>query len=148
MEISGTGGAEDRIAALEKRIRGMDALVKGLLDELLDFKAIAMTMSRRAGDSCPPDLSSLVMESDTISPSITAPLDERTTIQVNSIHPPDVPVAPKEPAMVRIMQADGTMKMEPRYGDKTSTDSSRGFRRAGKSTAGKSTQNSLISAAE
>jgi hypothetical protein len=24
---------------------------------------------------------------------------------------------PAEPAMVRIMQADGTMKMEPRYGD-------------------------------
>ena len=50
MEISGTGVSEDRIAALEKRLREMDALVKGLLDELLDFRAVAMTLSRQAAE--------------------------------------------------------------------------------------------------
>ena len=148
MESSGTGEVEDRIAALEKRLRGMDSLVKGLLDELLDFKAIAMTMSPQTGEFPPQELYQGSMVSGTTSPCFVSPGEDSAAARVNGVPRPDIPVAPGEPAMVRIMQADGTMKMEPRYGDKTSTDSTRGYRYARKGTAGRSIQNPLISAVE
>jgi uncharacterized coiled-coil protein SlyX len=47
METSGTGVSEDRIASLEKKVRDMEALVKGLTQELLDLKSIAMKMSKQ-----------------------------------------------------------------------------------------------------
>ena len=48
MEISGTGAAtEERIVAIEKKMRDMEALVKGLTQELLDLKSVAMKMSKQ-----------------------------------------------------------------------------------------------------
>ena len=47
MESSGSGAGEDRIAALEKKVKEMEALVKGLTQELLDLKSIAMKMSKQ-----------------------------------------------------------------------------------------------------
>ena len=47
MEISGTGAAtEERIVTIEKKLRDMEALVKGLTQELLDLKSVAMKMSK------------------------------------------------------------------------------------------------------
>ena len=37
-------------------------------------------------------------------------------IRPKSARQPEAPAAPPEPQMVRIMQTDGTMKMEARYG--------------------------------
>ena len=49
LEISGTGAAtEERIVAIEKKLRDMEALVKGLTQELLDLKSIAMKMSKQS----------------------------------------------------------------------------------------------------
>ena len=43
MENSGSGAAtEDRIAALEKKMRDMEALVKGLTGELLDLWTLSI----------------------------------------------------------------------------------------------------------
>jgi hypothetical protein len=148
MEISGTGVSEDRITALEKRLREMDALVKGLIDELLDFKAIAMTMSHGNGKDSAQDVSAGLSAWNTASPTIAAPAESSTVIRLSGAHQPNVPVAPAEPAMVRIMQADGTMKMEPRYGERSPIDSSAGYGRTRKGAAGRSTQNPLIYAAE
>ena len=48
LEISGTGAAtEERIVAIEKKVRDLEALVKGLTQELLDLKSIAMKMSKQ-----------------------------------------------------------------------------------------------------
>ena len=47
IETSGTGVSEDRIARLKRRLRDMEALVKGLTQELLDLKSIAMKMSKQ-----------------------------------------------------------------------------------------------------
>ncbi len=48
MEISGTGAAtEERIVTIEKKLRDMEALVKGLTQELLDLKSVAMKMSKQ-----------------------------------------------------------------------------------------------------
>ena len=114
-EISKTGTAEDeRISVLEKNLRLMESRVNVLIDELLDFKAVAGTMSRRQkedGEAAPEPV------------SIGTPLQSAAVPSgACAIIPADapqsgVPAAPAEQNMVRIMQADGTMKMEPRYGD-------------------------------
>lgn len=126
----------------------MDALVRGLIDELLDFKAIAMTMSRQTGDDNAQEVSAGSMMGGTTSPSAATPAEGSTVIRISGAHQPSVPVPPAEPIMARIMQADGTMKMEPRYGERSPIDSSTGYGRTRKGTAGRSTQNPLIYAAE
>ena len=46
-ENSGNGAkSEDRIAALEKKVNAIDALVKGLTQELLDLKPLRMKTSK------------------------------------------------------------------------------------------------------
>jgi len=37
---------EERITALEKKVREMEAMIKGLTDELLDLKSIAMRLNK------------------------------------------------------------------------------------------------------
>ena len=118
MEISGTGVSEDRIAALEKRVQEVDALVKGLIEELLDLKALAMKMSREDGERRRQELkrgpvvlgtASPVLAGPSASSSAAAPSDGTTVIRPRGARQPDVPA---EPAMARIMQDDGTMKFE------------------------------------
>ena len=148
MEISGTGVSEDRIAALEKKVRDMDALVKGLIEELLDFKAVAMTMSRQAAEDRRQELKQGPVVQGTASPVPAGPSpasDGSTLIRPRGARQPDVPA---EPAMARIMQSDGTMKLEPRYGDGSPIDSSKGYGRARKGMTARSRQNPLIYAAD
>jgi hypothetical protein len=122
MEISDAGGEEARIAALEKKARDMDALVKGLLNELLDLKSIFMKMSRQWGESRVPEIT------ETPAPAVAVSSDGSTIIRPRNARQPDVPAAPAEPAMVRIMQSDGTMKMEPRCGSEKTIDTTGGYR--------------------
>ena len=157
MEPSATGIPEDRIAALEKKVREMEALVKGLIDELLDFKAIAMKMSRQDGERSRLEMKQGLVVPVTSSPALAgqsapfspaASADGSTVIRPRGTRQPDVPVAPAEPAMVRIMQNDGTMKMEPRCGDRNPIDSSGGYGRNKAGTSFKGKQAPLIYAAD
>ncbi|MDO9325923.1 MAG: hypothetical protein Q7T80_13320 [Methanoregula sp.] len=152
-----TRESEDRIAALELKLVNMEALVRGLLAELLDFKAVAMAMSREHEEQSRQDLTRRPVVRDTLSvtaeypsPSlfVAASPDGSTVIRPRSTRQPDLPVAPAEPDMVRIMQTDGTMKLEPRYGEAKHIDSSGGYGRNRKNLLGKDTQNPLIYAAE
>jgi hypothetical protein len=156
MEISGTGVSEDRIAALEKRLREMEALVSGLIDELLDFKAVAKTMSRQNEERSRLELKqgpavrgtgSPVPAESSPSPAVAAAACS-TVIRPRGTRQPDVPDAPAEPAMARIMQSDGTMKMELRCGDKHPIDSSTGYGRNRKGTSFMGSQAPLIYAAD
>ena len=156
MEISQTGGQEDRIAALEKRLQEMDALVHGLLSELLDMKAVATTMTRQHEEHNRRELARGPVVLGTTSPSPsgssassagTISSTGNTVIRPGRGHQPDVPAAPEEPQMVRIMQTDGTMKMEPRFGGNR-IDSSAGYGRNKKGSAAQTKQNPLIYAAD
>jgi hypothetical protein len=60
---------------------------------------------------------------------------------------PDAMAAPAEPAMDMIMQPDGTMKLEPRRGDKDYIVASAGYGR-NKKGAAKPKQGELIYATE
>jgi hypothetical protein len=145
MEIPGTGVSEDRIAALEKKLQDMDALVQGLIEELLDFKAVARTMARETEERSRLELKRGPVVQDTASQTIAGPSEGSTVIRPRGILQP---VAPAEPEMVRIMQDDGTMKLEARYGDKSTINSSAGYGRNRKGTSAMSTQDPLIYAAE
>jgi hypothetical protein len=157
MDPSATGVPEDRIAALEKKVRDMEALVKGVIDELLDFKAIAMKMSRQDGERSRQEMRqgpvvpvtsspTPAVPSATLSPAASA--DGSTVIRPRGTRHLDVPVAPAEPVMVRIMQNDGTMKMEPRCGEKNPIDSSGGYGRTRAGTSSRCNQAPLIYAAD
>jgi hypothetical protein len=140
MEISQNDGTEDRLAALEKRARDMDAMVKGLLNELLDLKTISAKMSRQVGEYRAQEPAAAP------APAVAISSDGSTVIRPKSARQPEAPAAPPEPAMVRIMQSDGTMKMEPRYGGQNMVDSA-GFARNRKNQLA-SKQEPLIYAAE
>ena len=150
MDISGTGGVpEDRIDTLEKKVRDLDALVKGLVDEFLDFKTVAVKLARDEGERTREELKRKPVVQNTAVPPGDAPAESSSTvIRPKSPRQPDIPEAPAEPTMVRIMQADGTMKMEARYGDKNMTSSTAGYGNNKKCTAVKSNQHALIYASD
>jgi hypothetical protein len=135
MEFSETGVSDDRITALEKKVSAMETPVRGLIEELLDFKAITRTMSRQNGKPCLLEFTqeqagTAAPESadPAASPLVAAPRECSTVIRPHSAaHQQDLPVAQAEPAMVRIMQSDGTMKMEIRRGDSTPIDAGVGY---------------------
>ena len=156
METSTTDISEDRIAALEQKLTEMEAQVKGLIAELLDFRAIARTMFRETEERNRVELKrgpvvqgTLYQESTdpSASPPAAPFTDGNTVIRPRFAHQPDVPVVPAEPDMVRIMQSDGTMKLEPRYGETKRIDSSGGYGRNRKDAA-LSKQSPLIYAAD
>jgi hypothetical protein len=101
---------EDRVASLEKKMRDMEALVKGLTEELLDLKSITMRMSK-AREEPRGDLRM------TKSPPVAAGGQSTVVVPRKPAAPPQVraPTAPVEPEkMDMIMQPDGTLKPEKR----------------------------------
>ncbi len=153
MENSGSGAAtEDRIAALEKKMRDMEALVKGLTGELLDLKSIAMKMSKQTDERIKQDLRrpAAIVQGAQPSPSADVAGSSSggsTVVMRKGARQPDVPATPPEPVMDMIMQQDGTMKLEPRRGDKDYIVARAGYGQK-KGAAGKPKQADLIYAAE
>jgi hypothetical protein len=143
MEITETGIEEVRIAELEKKVRDMEPLVRGLLAELISLKAFFPTMTRQNGErsrqgvtrGSPLQESVAPKPADASAPSAGAnPSESSTVIISRSARKADDPKAQLEPAMARIMQADGTMKLEPRFGASNTVDTSSGSERNRKGT--------------
>ena len=153
MENSGSGAAtEDRIAALEKKMRDMEALVKGLTGELLDLKSIAMKMVKQSDDRIKQDLRRppLVVQGSQTSQSADVASSSSggsTVVMRKGARQSDALATPAEPAMDMIMQQDGTMKLEPRRGEKDFIVARPGYGQK-KGAAGKPKQADLIYAAE
>jgi uncharacterized membrane protein len=138
MVISGTDGLDDRIAVIEKKMQNLEPLVRGLVAEMLDFKAYAMNAAREEGERSRQEMKQGPVSYAAVSPaappaSLSAPVHTEGTTVVRPRKTP-LPAAPAEPEMVRIMQPDGTMKMEPRYGGAID-NSSVGYGRTKKGTA-------------
>lgn len=152
LEISGTGAAtEERIVAIEKKVRDIEALVKGLTQELLDLKSIAMKMSKQTDERSrqalrvPPVVQGVQPQPAT---PTGAPGSSSTVVVRKGARPSDAPSAPPEPSMDMIMQSDGTMKLEERRGDKNYIVASAGYGRNKKGTSARTKQGDLIVAAE
>jgi len=156
MESSGSGAGEDRVAALEKKVNEMEALVKGLTQELLDLKSIAMKMSKQTEERSRQELKRgpqpIVQGAQAAAPSGGAPAPQvagSTVVFRKGARAADTEsAAPAEPAMDMIMQPDGTMKLEPRRGDKNYIVASAGYGRNKKGVSAKPKQSDLIYAVE
>jgi hypothetical protein len=153
LEISGTGPAtEERIAAIEKKMRDIEALVKGLTQELLDLKSLAMKMNKQTEERSRQELKrgqAVVQDAPTMAASSSpGGASGSTVVMRKGVRASDAPAAPPEPVMDMIMQSDGTMKMEQRRGDKNYIVASAGYGRNKKGTSVKQKQGDLIVAAE
>ena len=153
MEISGTGAAtEERIVAIEKKMRDLEALVKGLTQELLDLKSVAMKMSKQTEERSRAELKRAQPGTQGAQQQpVTAAGSSgssSTVVMRKGAKPSEAPAAPPEPAMDMIMQTDGTMKLEPRRGNKEYIVASAGYGRNKKGTSAKGKQSDLIYAAE
>ncbi len=153
MDTQITGASEDRIATLEKKVREMEALMKGLTEELLDLKSMAMKMSKQTEERARAELKrGPVVTSQGDAPQAAsagpAPAGGSTVVMRRGARQPEAPAAPAEPAMDMIMQPDGTMKLEPRRGDINYIVASAGYGRNKKGTSVKAKQSDLIYAAE
>jgi len=156
MESSGSGAGEDRVAALEKKVNEMEALVKGLTQELLDLKSIAMKMSKQTEERSRQELKRVqpIVQGSQVPGAVAgsgAPQSGGSTVVIRkgSRAADAEPEAPAEPAMDMIMQTDGTMKLEPRRGEKDYIVASAGYGRNKKGISVKQPkQSDLIYAAE
>ena len=150
MENSGSGAAtEDRIAALEKKMREMEALVKGLTQEFLDLKSIAMKMSKQTDERSRQELrraQPVVQDSPQAADVASSSSGGSTVVMRKGARQPDVTATPPEPVMDMIMQQDGTMKLEPRRGEKDFIVARPGYGQ--KKGAAKAKQGEVIYAAE
>ncbi|WP_292370180.1 hypothetical protein [Methanoregula sp. UBA64] len=157
MENAGSGAGEDRVAALEKKVNEMEALVKGLTQELLDLKSIAMKMSKQTEERSRQELKRMqpIVQGSQVPGAVSgnasaAPQAGGSTVIIRrgSRAAEAEPEAPAEPAMDMIMQPDGTMKLEPRRGDKDYIVASAGYGRNKKGISAKPKQSDLIYAVE
>jgi len=148
METGSGAATEERIAALEKKVREMEALVKGLTQELLDLKSITMKMSKQTDERSRQELR---RTAPAAAPAPGSPAPATAATGSTVIRPkgraPEAPPAPAEPAMDWIMQPDGTMKQEPRRGDKDYIVASASYAKK-KGAVGKERQSDLIYATE
>ena len=111
---------EDRVVALERKMKEMEALVKGLTEELLDLKSIAMRLNKFSEERRQ-ELKMMKPAVQTDSASGTVVMQKKGTPQER------VAPAVEEKRMDMIMQPDGTMKMEERRGDNHYIVASAGF---------------------
>jgi hypothetical protein len=140
---------EDRLATLEKRVREMEALMKGLTQELLDLKSVAMKMSKQTEERSRQELiRTPIVQGAQPQQVTTSASGSSTVVMRKGARQAEAPAAPAEPAMDMIMQQDGTMKLEPRRGDKDYIVASAGYGRNKKGVSVKAKQSDLIYAAE
>lgn len=152
METSLSAATEDRIAALEKKVREMEALVKGLTQELLDLKSVSMKMNKASEERSRQEMMrGPVIQATPSSPAASAAIPSASGSTVirpkGAARQAEAPAAPPEPAMEMIMQTDGTMKAEPRRGDRDYIVASAGYGKK-KGAAAKGKQSDLIYATE
>jgi len=152
METGSGVASEDRVAALEKKFKEMEALVKGLTQELLDLKSIVMKMSKQTDERSRQELKKLqpVALGAQFAGTGSAPSGSGNTVVMRpkSARQAEAgPETPKEPEMDMIMQTDGTMKLEARRGEPNYIVARAGYGRDKKGSA-KAKQSDLIYAAE
>ncbi len=136
MQPSGNSISEDRIISLEKKVREMETLSTGLINEMLDLKSNFRMMSREAGERNPQysepvsiirDPASPAVADPSIEMSVSDPSGNETVFRPQGARQPDIPAVPAEASMASIMQSDGTMKFEIRRGAASPIESSAGY---------------------
>jgi hypothetical protein len=144
MMMNGSAGGaagDDRIAALERKNKEQEALMKGITEELLDMKSIVMKLAKASEERSRQELKRVqpVMMQGAQQPADGGAAGGGSTVVMRPKSARQEPAPPAEPSMDMIMQTDGTMKLEPRRGEKNYIVASAGYgRKKGKDTAKKS----------
>jgi hypothetical protein len=135
---------EDRFAVLEKKMSDMEAHVKGLTQEIVDLKSLAMKMSKQIEARDRQELRRGSQPPAMVPGSNAFPVSSSTVIVPKGAGKQDTPA---EPVMDNILQLDGTIEKEPRRGNKKAIDASLGYGRNKKGSV-KARQSDLIIAVE
>lgn len=136
MSDEGNCGAfrDEKIERLERRVSEMEALMKGLTDEMLDMKAVVMKMKK---DQRPAPVIQAVSP-----PAPSRNKAARSDEPESSVLPPVQP--PREKVTLK-MQPDGTLAPAREIGDDIIIASARDARsKGGKDTNGRSRSDLII----
>jgi hypothetical protein len=126
---------EERISALEKKVRDQDALIKGLTEELLDLKSIAMRLNK-VNEQQRTELKMTRPSAGAGSGTVVIPARAAPRVQ---------PPPPPEPEkMGMIMQPDGTLKLEKRKSDDYIVASAAYSKKGKQQSSGSGKKNDLI----
>ena len=113
----GQSPLDERVAALERKVKEIDALVKGLTEELLDLKSVAMKLSKASEERARAEMRMTKPATGTQgqAPIILQQKPRPATPVQRSAQPPAQPAPqPETEKMEMIMQPDGTLKPEKR----------------------------------
>lgn len=130
----GTNNLDERVRLLERKVADMEALIKGLTDEMLDMKAVVMKLKK---EQRPPPVIQAV-----------APPISRGKVEREAAEPETETTKPQAPpARDKItlkMQPDGTLQPEKESGGEIIIASARDARMRYKDQHQRSGQNDLI----
>lgn len=132
-EGHGTNNLDGRVGHLERRVADMEALIKGLTDEMLDMKAVVMKLKK---EQRPPPVIQAV-----------APPISRSKVEREVPEEDDTKKAQGSSAKDKItlkMQPDGTLQPEKEFGDDIIIASARDARSRYKDQHQRSGHNDLI----
>jgi hypothetical protein len=105
-------GSQDRVEVLEKKVRDLEALVKGLMEELLDLKSVAMKLSKANEERSRTELKSSRPQAGSSTGGSS------TLVSPRKVEPQSSSRTPEPVEKVRmIMQPDGTLKEEKGRGE-------------------------------
>jgi hypothetical protein len=135
---------EDRFAVLERKMSDMEAHVKGLTQEIVDLKSLAMKMSKQIEARDRQELRQSPRQPSTVPGGNAIPMSSSTVIMPKGA---GKPASPAGPAMENILQLDGTIEKEPRRGNEKPIDASLGYGKNKKGSV-KAKQSDLIIAVE
>lgn len=129
----GTSNLDERVRLLERKLADLDALIKGLTDEMLDMKAVVMKLKK---EQRPPPVIQAVV------PPISRAKVERETTEIQN-EPEKIPAQPVKGRVTLKMQPDGTLLPEKDMGEDIIIASARNPRLNAKGSQGR-TQSDLI----
>lgn len=132
---------DERVAALEKKVREIDALVKGITEELLDLKSVAMKLSKVSEERTRAEMRmAKPAAAPTAAPVI---LQKKTAAAPPSQRPTPAPVETAPEKMDMIMQPNGTLAPEKRK-NSDYIIASAGFSKKKQSSGGAGKKSDLI----
>ncbi len=106
----------DKIQEMSIRINEIDALVRGMIEEMLDLKAIVMKMLKDQRNT--PIIREIPKKSDALGTTDNPDITEKGKEKVLPLPDPPIPTPPVRQEKIFLkMQPDGTLKPEQDYGE-------------------------------
>lgn len=145
---------DERLRDLERKVRELEAVVKGLTEEILDVKSVAMKLSRDVDERRKAPVptgekkAEVTLQAEPRAEAVPRPARaaERKTPARPVEKELPAPVPEDDPDLELIMQNDGTLKPEPRTSSEyiVASTGSRGVPAKGRGKGGKPAERKLF----